>query len=94
LKRIFLAALYFSDGIDAPFIGVSMLVVTRKKNEKLLIGDNIEIIVLEVGRNSVRLGMKAPQDVAIQTRLNASPPAEPAPGVIPFTRLNSKGRVS
>ncbi|HTG53045.1 MAG TPA: carbon storage regulator, partial [Candidatus Tectomicrobia bacterium] len=48
-----------------------MLVITRKKNEKLLIGDNIEITVLEVGHNRVRLGMKAPQDVAIHTRIKS-----------------------
>jgi len=74
--------------------GVSMLVITRKKNEKLLIGDNIEITVLEVGHNRVRLGMKAPQDVAIHTRIKSSPPMEPEPEVIPFNRLKSKGRVS
>ena len=75
-----------------------MLVITRKKNEKLLIGDNIEITVLEVGHNRVRLGMKAPQDVAIHTRIKSSPPMEqpmePEREVIPFPRLNSKGRVS
>ena len=71
-----------------------MLVISRKKNEKLLIGDNIEITVLEVGHNRVRLGMKAPQDVAIHTRIKSSPAMEPEPEVIPFTRHNSKGRVS
>jgi hypothetical protein len=71
-----------------------MLVITRKKNEKLLIGDNIEIVVLEAGRNRVRLGMKAPPDVTIHTRLHSPPPTEPVSEVIPFTRVNSRGRVS
>jgi len=42
-----------------------MLVVTRKKDEKLVIGDDIEVQVLRIGRENVRLGIKAPADVAI-----------------------------
>lgn len=42
-----------------------MLVVTRKKDEKLIIGDGIEVQVLRIGRENVRLGIKAPADVAI-----------------------------
>jgi carbon storage regulator len=42
-----------------------MLVVTRKKDEKLIIGDGIEVQVLRIGRENVRLGIKAPSDVSI-----------------------------
>jgi carbon storage regulator len=42
-----------------------MLVVTRKKDEKLIIGDDIEIQVLRVGRDNVRLGIKAPPNIPI-----------------------------
>lgn len=42
-----------------------MLVLTRKANEKLIINGNIEVIVLEATKNSVRLGIKAPNDVQI-----------------------------
>jgi carbon storage regulator len=42
-----------------------MLVVTRKKDEKLIIGDDIEVQVLRIGRENVRLGIKAPSDVSI-----------------------------
>lgn len=42
-----------------------MLVVTRKKDEKLVIGENIEVQVLRIGRENVRLGIKAPADVSI-----------------------------
>jgi carbon storage regulator len=42
-----------------------MLVVTRKKDEKLVIGENIEVQVLRIGRENVRLGIKAPSDVSI-----------------------------
>jgi carbon storage regulator len=42
-----------------------MLVVTRKKDEKLIIGTDIEIQVLRIGRDNVRLGIKAPPHIAI-----------------------------
>lgn len=45
--------------------GPGMLVVTRKKDEKLVIGENIEVQVLRIGRENVRLGIKAPADVSI-----------------------------
>ena len=42
-----------------------MLVVTRKKDEKLVIGNEIEIQVLRIGRENVRLGIKAPAHISI-----------------------------
>ncbi|HHV63595.1 MAG TPA: carbon storage regulator CsrA [Peptococcaceae bacterium] len=42
-----------------------MLVLARKVNEKILIGDKIEITVVAVSGENVRLGIKAPPDVKI-----------------------------
>ncbi len=42
-----------------------MLVVTRKTEESIIIADNIEIVVLEVGKDRVKLGVTAPKDVKI-----------------------------
>jgi phosphoglucomutase len=42
-----------------------MLVLSRKPDERIQIGDNITVTVLEVKKNSVRLGIKAPADVPI-----------------------------
>lgn len=42
-----------------------MLVVTRKKDERLIIGNEIEIQVLRIGRDNVRLGIKAPSHISI-----------------------------
>ena len=42
-----------------------MLVVTRKRDEKLIIGNEIEIQVLRIGRDNVRLGIKAPAHISI-----------------------------
>lgn len=42
-----------------------MLVVTRKKDESILIGDNIEIVVVKIDDGSVKLAIKAPRDVTI-----------------------------
>jgi len=42
-----------------------MLVVTRKKDEKIIIGNEIEIQVLRIGRDNVRIGIKAPPHISI-----------------------------
>lgn len=42
-----------------------MLVFTRRRHEAIIIGDGIEIRVLRVGRDGVRLGVVAPPDVAV-----------------------------
>ena len=42
-----------------------MLVVTRKRNEVVMIGDGIEVRVLRNGREGVRLGITAPAHVVV-----------------------------
>ena len=58
-----------------------MLVLSRKKNESIVIDDNIVITVVEVRGDKVRLGIQAPREVpvhrsevyeAIQTDLTSS----------------------
>ena len=45
-----------------------MLVVTRKLNEAIVIGDGIEVVVLRNGRDGVRLGITAPSHVPVHRR--------------------------
>lgn len=42
-----------------------MLVLSRKLNESIMIGDEIEVRVLEIRDNFVKLGIKAPRDVSV-----------------------------
>lgn len=42
-----------------------MLVLSRKTGEKLIINDNIEIIVIETRGDSVKLGINAPRNVSV-----------------------------
>ncbi len=42
-----------------------MLVLTRKVHQSIIIGDNIEVVVLEVRGEQVRLGINAPRTVAV-----------------------------
>lgn len=42
-----------------------MLVLSRKTNETIKIGDDIEIRILEVKGDTVRIGIEAPKDVDI-----------------------------
>ena len=42
-----------------------MLVITRKRNEAIVIGHGIEVRVLRVGRDGVRLGVTAPPSIPV-----------------------------
>lgn len=42
-----------------------MLVLTRKKNESIVIDDRIVITVVEIRGDKIRLGIEAPRDVAV-----------------------------
>ena len=42
-----------------------MLVLTRKRNESIVIGDDIEVTVLSVAGEKVRLGIEAPRDIPV-----------------------------
>ena len=42
-----------------------MLVLTRKTNQSIMIGDDVEVSVLAVSRDKIRLGITAPRDVPV-----------------------------
>lgn len=42
-----------------------MLILTRKVNQKLIINDNIEVVILESYKNAVKIGVNAPNNVQI-----------------------------
>ncbi|NLJ66196.1 MAG: carbon storage regulator CsrA, partial [Clostridiales bacterium] len=42
-----------------------MLVLTRRKDESIMIGNGIEIVVLGIDGDRVRIGIEAPKDITI-----------------------------
>ena len=42
-----------------------MLVLTRKKHQSIMIGENIEISVLDVIGDKVRIGIQAPREISV-----------------------------
>lgn len=42
-----------------------MLALTRKKNEAIIINDNIEIKIIDIAGDKVRIGISAPKDISI-----------------------------
>ena len=45
-----------------------MLIFTRRRDEAIMIGDGIEVKVLRVGQDVVRIGIDAPPEVAVHRR--------------------------
>lgn len=64
-----------------------MLVLSRKKNESIVINDDITIVVVEIRGDKVRLGVEAPKEVPVHRREvfdaihrnEAPPPEQPEP---------------
>src|SRR5437764_2108355 len=44
---------------------VTMLVLTRKSNQSIMIGDEIEVTVLAIMGEKVRIGIQAPRDIPV-----------------------------
>ncbi|RKX91500.1 MAG: carbon storage regulator [Spirochaetes bacterium] len=42
-----------------------MLILSRKKNESIIINDNIEVSVVEIKGDQIKLGIKAPRSVKV-----------------------------
>jgi carbon storage regulator len=45
-----------------------MLVLSRKKNESVMIGDGVEVMVVDIRWDKVRLGIKAAKEVPVHRR--------------------------
>lgn len=45
-----------------------MLVLSRQKNESIMIGDNVEIIIVDIRGDKVRLGITAPKEIPVHRR--------------------------
>ncbi len=62
-----------------------MLVLSRKKNEKLVIGKDIVVTLIEITGDKVRLGIEAPESVTIWREEIVARAAEP-----PIKRVRAK----
>lgn len=45
-----------------------MLILTRKKDQSVIVNDNIEITIVDIQGDQVRLGIDAPKDVSIHRK--------------------------
>jgi carbon storage regulator len=68
-----------------------MLVLSRHKNEKIMIGDDIVLTIVDIRGDKVRVGIEAPQSVPVHRqevfnaiqRENQAAPILPVPVVVP-----------
>ena len=45
-----------------------MLVLSRNKDESIIIGDDVEIVIVDVRGDKVRLGITAPREVSVHRK--------------------------
>jgi carbon storage regulator len=48
--------------------GTTMLVLSRKKDESIIINDHIRVTIVEIRGDKVRLGIDAPKEVSVHRR--------------------------
>jgi carbon storage regulator len=64
----------FNQGLGRPkeaprqIEGMVMLVLSRKKNESIVINNDITIVVVEIRGDKVRLGVEAPKEIPVHRR--------------------------
>ena len=56
-----------------------MLVLTRKMNEAIVIGENIVVTVIDIRGDKIRLGIEAPKHVSVHRRRFMSGSIRPTP---------------
>jgi carbon storage regulator len=76
-----------------------MLVLTRMINEKIFIGDNVVVTVVDIYGNKVRLGIEAPRATAVdreeirEAKLNEARHREALPAPVPLAPLAVGARI-
>ena len=67
LARIHLILQHWTEraGLHRYQRGAAMLVLSRKKNESIIINDNITVTVIEIRGDKVRLGIEAPKEITV-----------------------------
>ena len=45
-----------------------MLVLSRKVNESIIVGDNVEITIVRIRGDKIRLGIKAPKEIPVHRK--------------------------
>jgi len=72
-----------------------MLVLSRRRDERILIGDNIEIVIVEIRGEKVRIGIDAPTEIAVhraelrtsaEGQIEAKPPPAKPPKQVPAAK--------
>lgn len=72
-----------------------MLVLSRKVNQSIMVGDNVRVVVVAVDRDQVKLGIEAPREIAVhrseiyeeiqrsnRSAAEAAAPAAQSPGAV------------
>lgn len=76
--------------------GRYMLVVTRKRNESIMIRDDIEVKIIGIRENQVKVGITAPKEIPVHRRevYERIQRGEPPRRKVPETPEESKGEVN
>jgi carbon storage regulator len=74
-----------------------MLVLSRKKNESIVINNDITVTVVEIRGDKVRLGIVAPKEVPVHRQevydaIHGKAGAEPAPSTVVAKPVDPSGR--
>lgn len=74
-----------------------MLVLSRKLNQSIMVGDDVRIVIVAVDRDTVKLGIEAPREIPVHRsevyeeirRLNQAAAEEGTPATVPAAAVVS-----
>ena len=71
-----------------------MLILTRKLGESIIIDDNVQISVIEINKNNIKIGVNAPRDLPIYReevylKIKAENTQASSSGIIDFVDFSS-----
>ncbi len=75
-----------------------MLILTRKLGESIIIGENVQLSVVEINKNNIKIGINAPKDVSIYReevfeKIKEENKMAPTSGIVDLTDIsNSKNK--
>ncbi len=76
-----------------------MLVLTRKLGESIIIDENVQISVIEINKNNIKLGVNAPKELTIYReevflKIREANELSSSSGMVDFTALSNETQKS
>ncbi len=76
-----------------------MLILTRKLDESIIINENVQIAVIEINKNNIKVGINAPEEITVYReevflKIREANELSSSSGMVDFTALSNETQES